>query len=1039
MKTIIRWFLDNPVASNLLMLFILIAGVLTLPGLRVESFPQIPPTEVEISIAYPGGTARQVDEGVTQRVEAAISGIPGIKRLTSQSSAGYASVIARKTPDVKLDELISDIRNRLESIKDLPTLAERPRIQRNDYTNLAAFVMVYGDESDATLQQVASNVERALQKHPAISKVDNLGKRKPLLVVEPLREQLQRYDLSLEELANHIRQWSLEYRSGELSTARGTILIRASTIADNVSALKNIPIVSTPTARTLLGDIATVRRDFEQSDSIVRYQGVPAIALMVSTGEKDDLFKISDAIQSVLQASRPLLPQSVKVDVMADMSPYISEQLDLLGTNAWQGLLIVVAVLSLFLEPRLALWVALGISISLAGAVAVMGWPGFDYSINDITLFGLILVLGILVDDAVVVGESIHRARQQSSDIKEAVWRGVEAVTVPTVFGVLTTIAAFSPMLWIENELAKVFAGFSAVVIFALVFSLIESKLILPTHLSYRSTPVLAGHRANRLRQGFKTLRESLNRALETFADRVYVPGLTVSLKHRRTCLMLFTAFFLAAYGALSRGNISSVFFPDVPGRYVTVNVTMQSGASNALTVRNTSQLERAFDRGASVLRQTYGLAKPAISKIVVAKPNAESIELTAELTPEVLAKVPGDQILDELRQQAGPLEGSYAVSFSLSEDIAGGTAIEVAAGDRDLARQVAQKLKTSLAQMPGVNDVYDDTQLARRQLKATVNQHGISLGIDQRRLAAIVGGAFGKIEIHRLLDQGEETTVSLRFPRSQAKTLDQLKTTPIKVAQNSYASLGDVATLEYVQEPEVIYRRNRDEVVSIYWQQNRDVSSPEQTWARLQEHAVHSLEQSNPGVSIRAVGEFDEILDVQAGFKRAMLLTVVLIYILLAIPLKSYVQPIIIMSIIPAGFAGAIIGHGLLGLSVSILSLFGMMAMMGVVINDSLVLMSRFNQLRAAGTPIRAALIDAGRSRLRAIFLTTVTTICGLLPLLFETSEQAQYLKPAAVSLVFGELFATPITLILVPVLMSAMERQRAEHHSTAVAATTG
>ncbi len=1034
MKILTRWFLDNPVAANLLMVFVIATGLLTLPNLRVESFPQIPPTEVEISVVYPGGTARQVDEGITQRIEAAISGVAGINRITSQSHNGYASVVVKKKTGVALDRLIDDIRNQVESIEGFPALAERPRIYRNEYTNIASFVMVYGGDSDELLQQASSRVEQALKKHPNISKVTNLGKRKRLLAVEPDAEQLQHYGLSLGELVDRLRQWSVEYRSGELRTARGRILLQGSTLADNLRELENIPIITTQYARVTLGDIATVRRDYEQTDSIVRYQGLPAVALMVSTSQKDNLFHVSEATQSVLSSLKSVLPQSIQLDVMADMSPYISEQIDLLSTNAWQGLLIVLLLLALFLEARLAFWVALGIPISLAGAVALMGLPSLSYSINDITLFGMILVLGILVDDAVVVGESIHQARQLNKNGKEAAWQGVEAVAVPTIFGVLTTIAAFSPMLWIENELAKVLAGFSAVVIFALIFSLIESKFILPTHLSYA-----ARHSRSRMdKRWLIKAREICSRGLDYFTQHIYMPLLSVSLANRKTSIALFIAFVLFAYGALMKGHIGSVFFPEIPGRYATVKVTMVHGVANALTERNTDELERAIKRTANKLQKEFGLSQSPVSKYIVAKEDAENIELTAELTPSALGQVPSDRFLDELRQQTGILEGSYAMKFTLAGEPAGGTAIAVSAPNRDLAKQVANRIKVALAQLPGVDDVYDDGQLVKRQLKVTVNERGAALGIDQSHLASLVGGAFGQIEIHRLLDKGEETLVLARFPEAQTKTIEQLKATPILLGKNSYVSLGEISRLEYKSEPESIFRRNREEVVSIYWRQNRSISSPEKTWERLQSETVHNLERLYADVTINAVGEFAEIGEVQAGFKKAMLLTLLLIYILLAIPLRSYWQPFIIMSVIPMGFAGAIIGHGLLGLSVSLLSLFGMMAMTGVVINDSLVLMSRFNQLCATGMSMKDALLEAGKSRVRAIFLTTVTTTCGLLPLLSETSEQAQYLKPAAVSLVFGELFATPITLILIPLLLSFGKKKAVSNSDTVSAPTT-
>lgn len=1015
MKYLTSWFLDNPVAANLLMVFILAAGLLSLQTLRVESFPQIPPTQLEISVVYPGGTPAQVDESITQRIEEAISGVPGIKRITSQSIQGMASVTVKKNTGTDLDRLMEDIRNQVESIEGFPALAERPRIYRDEFTNLAAFVMVYGGSDDALLQQVAARTEKALKKHPDISKVSNLGKRTQQLAIEPDPDALQRYGLSIETIADQIVQWSNEYRSGELKTAQGTLLLKGISFADDLQKLRNIPIVRSGYASVLLGDIADIRRDYEDTDSIVRFQGEQAIALMISTSQKDNLFHISNAIQSVLEDLNPTLPHNLHLDVMADMSPYIKEQLDLLGTNAWQGFLIVLILLGLFLEARLAFWVAIGIPVSIAGAAWLMSLPQLNYSINDITLFGFILALGILVDDAVVVGESIHSARKQHRNPKLAARKGVESVAVATTFGVLTTIAAFSPMLWIENELAKVLAGFSAVVIFALLFSLIESKLILPTHLSYQNRTAAPGV----LSRVINRLRAFCLNALDAFSNRIYLPLLELSLRNKKLTLVLFISFVLSAYGALMKGHINAVFFPEIPGRYATIKVSMVEGSALQLTTANTHQLENAIKATSQVLAEQFELPEPPVKKYLIAMESAREIELTAELSPQALAKIPGDKFLATLRTQTGYIEGNYAVSFSLADEPAGGTAISIIAADRDIARKAAGELKTELSKLPGVNDVFDDSQGGSRQLNIRLNARGEKLGLDQRQLATLAGGAYGNIELHRLLDQGAETRVLVRFPEQQQKSISQLKETPVMLSKGSYVSLGEIADFEYIQTPEVLYRRNRDQVVTVYWKQNRSVNSPEEVWERIKADTVPDLEKRFPGVRIDAVGEFAEISEVQSGFKKAMLLTLLLIYVLLAVPLKSYWQPFVIMLVIPFGFAGAILGHGLMDVSVSLLSMFGMMAMTGVVINDSLVLMTAFNQLHAEGRTMHAALIEAGTSRLRPIFLTTVTTVCGLLPLLSETSEQAQYLKPAAISLVFGELFATPITLILIPVVL--------------------
>ncbi|BFM17082.1 efflux RND transporter permease subunit [Maricurvus nonylphenolicus] len=1015
MKFLTRWFIDNPVATNLLMVMILAAGLLSFTHIRVESFPQMPANQLVISVAYPGGTAQQVDETITQRIEDSISSIPGILRINSVSYPGLANVRVRKRSGTELDRLIEDVRTNVNSIVGFPEQAERPQIYRDEFTNLAAFVQVFGDTSDKVLQALATRLETQLKRHPDISQVTNLGKRRPELVIEPYPEALRRYQLNLETLADRIQSWSLTYRSGNLKSDSGRLTLKADGYADNLNSLRNLPIINSADGWVRLEQLANVHRNFEEDDSLVRYQGQPAVALMVSTSSRDHLLKVSEAIQQVIVDMRPSLPHGVELDVMADMSPYIKEQLGLLSTSAWQGLLIILVLLGLFLNVRLAFWVALGIPVSIAGALWLMGLQKLDYSLNDITLFGMILVLGILVDDAVVVGESIHSSRQRIGNAKDAAFDGVERVAVPTVFGVLTTIAAFSPMLWIDNELAKLLAGFSAVVIFALIFSLIESKFILPCHLASSSSKPLAGFLEN--------IQKRCNHGLDAFAQGIYLPLLRKALWHRYSALTLFICAMVLAYGLVSTGQIRSAFFPEIPGRYLTAKVTMQQDAPLALTVRNADLLETAVSEVNLSLQQEYQLANVPIQKLITSVDGPQALESTAELSAEALARIPGNRIIEHWQKLAGDLEGAYASQFSAADNIAGAVGISISHPERHLSKTIAEELKQALKNLSnqgyGINDIRDDAQGGQRQLTISVTPRGRQLGITQRQLALIVGGGFGGLELHRLLDHGEETRVMIRFGQEQRQSREALLNIPIHLNNGRTIPLREVAELKPSWEAEALYRRNRDIVVSVFWRQDRDIASPEYVLSVLKQQVIADLQARYPLAQISPIGEFQEISEVQTGFKKALLLTLLLIFALLAIPLKSYFQPLVIMSVIPFGFAGAIFGHGLMDLPVSVLSLFGMMAMTGVVVNDSLVLLSRYNQLREEGLELDQALLQAGRDRLRAIFLTTVTTVCGLLPLLLETSEQAQYLKPAAVSLVFGELFATPITLILIPLLI--------------------
>jgi multidrug efflux pump subunit AcrB len=1009
MSWLTSWFIHHKIAANLLMFLLIAAGVLSLDTIRVESFPQIPSSQLTITVIYPGASPAEVDEGVTQRVEAAISGIAGIGKISSQSSQGVAQITVKKTTGADLNRLMENIRNQVDAIVGFPVKAQRPQITLDEYTNLAAYVMLYGDVTETVMQQAAAMTSLALKRHPLISQVSELGKLGAELVIEPDPQALRKHKLSLGQLAEQIQAHSLEYRSGTLKTAQGNILLKGDTNSDTLPKLAAMPIVVTANTQLLLGDIACIKRAYEENDSLVRYQGKPAIALLISTSKKDNLLDISQAAAEVISELNQTLPDNIELDIMADMAPYIKDQRSLLGTNAWQGLLIVVVLLGLFLNLRLAFWVALGIPISLAGTIWLMGPLG--YTINDITLFGLILVLGVLVDDAVVVGESIHEAQQEIACPKLAAEVGVNRVATATTFGVLTTIAAFSPMMWIENELARTLAGFSAVVILALMFSLIESKFILPNH--------LANMKQNQA--GFKPLTRLRNfclDGLDKFNQSVYQPLLVRALEHKRVSIVLFACIALLAYGLLTAGTIKSAFFPEVPSRFLSSKIIMKHDAPLALTLSNATKLELGLENAQKTIMERYQLEDAPIVRRLISNEESHSIELVAGLSYQALSRLPGNEMLKAWQQEVGKLEGSYAQRFSASEEMAGGTALTISAPTSELAKEVTTKLKQLLVSQAGVNDIYDTNQGGRRQVQFVPNEYGKQLGITQAQLAELIGGGFGELELQRLMQQGEEVRLLIRYPKSLRSSMAQLLDTPIQVANGQYVPLGDVVKQTTSQESQVLYRLNRDQVVSLYWRQDRSVSSPEAVLSTMAS-GIAALSQAYPQVKIRAAGEFQELAEVQSGFKKAMLLTLLMIFALLAIPLQSYWQPLVIMAVIPFGFAGAILGHGLMDLPVSILSLFGMMAMTGIVINDSLVLMTRFNQNLEAGMAAKAAVLEAGRSRLRAIFLTTVTTVCGLLPLMLETSEQAQYLKPAAVSLVFGELLATPITLILVPVLL--------------------
>ncbi len=825
MSWLTRWFINNPVGANLLMFAIIASGVLAFGQLRVESFPQIAPSSISITTVYPGGSAQQIDESVTQRIEESISDIAGIKQITSESSAGMSSVVVQKNSSADLDALLDDIRNRVNAISGFPTKAEPPQVTRNEFTNLAAYVVISGARSDEALQPIAKQVEQALKKHPKISKVSNWGSRRPQLLIEVDPDALKRLGLSFNQVAFAIEKMSLVSRTGELVSDSGRMTIRGDGYADDVQKLKKLTLVSRPTGTVRLGDIAKIRRGYERSDAIVRNNGNNAIALLISTSQKDNLLHISQAIEQTLAQQRLLLPSDIELNTMADMAPYIEDQLGRLGTNAWQGLLIVIILLGIFLEVRLALWVAVGIPVAMAGTMASMYLT--NYSINDITLFGFILVLGILVDDAVVVGEAIHEKRGQYPQGKQAAWHGVHSVAVATVFGVLTTIVAFSPMLWINNDFAKVLAGFSAVVIFALLFSLIESKFILPSHLAQLSNKPASI-------KGLSKIQSLAQAGLNGFNIRIYKPILERVLDYKWASLMGIMAFVILAYGMWSTGAIRSAFFPEIPGRYISVELELENGAPLPLQQQALTQIEGAMSKVEAELMHDYALSTSPIVNLLSSSNGHGSVEFTAELTSEALSQLPSNVIIDRWRHYTGPIEGAYSVQFRAGTTPAGDTVIVISAQDRELAKQVSHQLAAELRGLPGVADIYDDGQAGSPHIRLVLNEYGQQLGLTQATLADLAGLAFGEREIHRLLDQGLETKVLLQYPRAKRKTIEQLRQTLVPLENGRKVLLSDVAEFHFEQEPQQLHRRDREQVVNLYWKQNRAIQAPEQTLSQL-------------------------------------------------------------------------------------------------------------------------------------------------------------------------------------------------------------
>ena len=1020
MHQLSAWFTRNPVAANLLMVLILLAGLLTVSGMRIESFPRIPPRSITISVLYPGATAAQVDEGVTRKIEQALEGLPGVRRIHSVSEESFASVVVEKNTGHDLQRLLEDSKTRIDGIVGFPVTAERPIITRDEFSIFGLIVQVAGDVDEQTLQQAARLVEEELLAHPQISNLEIFGKRPYEVSIEVDNARLEAHGLSLDDVRQAVSANSLDYRAGALDSGGKRILLRADGKAFRHQDFAEIPLLTLAGGGVLrLRDVARVRDGFEEDYVRARYNGRPSVGMVINTDSKSNLLRVREAVDDVLANVQPQLPAAVRLDVWADASEYIRDRLELLRANAWQGLLIIVVLLALFLDLKLALWVALGIPISVAGTLALMGERFLNHSLNDITTFGLIIVLGILVDDAIVVGESIHQTARGAGDRVAATIAGVGKVTTATVFGAMTTIVAFFPLLLIDNDVARIFAGFSIVVIAAVLVSLVESKLILPAHLAHVDSG--AARDRGRVAGAWMVLRDRIDRALETFVRAVYRPTLGFVIYHRYAALTLLAALAVLGIGLMTTGKIKMVFFPEVPGNTITVGVKMDPSSPESLTRLGADRLEAAVAMVNRRLIEEYSLSSPPIAKVMAVVVGRLDIEAYGELTREAMDTLGTAEVLNTWRREVGELEGADDIRFSGSFETGGGFALQIVGRDETMLEQAVEAVSRRLSAVAGVHDVRSDLKGGQPEIRLRLKPEARHLGFTLADLAAQVGDGFGGYEVQRMQRADDEVKVYVRYLEERRHSLHEVLTSKVVTPDGRWVTLDSVAELEPGYGAGAIIRRDGKRTATIEATLDKRVTGAADVLRAIEEHLAE-VPVRWPGLEVRASGELEEMGEVQTGMKKAFGFIAVLIFALLAVPLRSYSKPLVIMSVVPFAFMGAAFGHLFMDLPLSILSFFGMLAATGVVVNDSLVMVSRYNQLRDDGMPLAEALLEAGCSRFRAIFLTTATTVSGLMPLMLETSEQAQYLIPAAVSLAFAELLATPVALFLIPVMLHVL-----------------
>jgi multidrug efflux pump subunit AcrB len=1045
-KGIIDWFARNGVAANLLMVLIIAGGLVALPQIQQKSFPDINIEVVMITVPYLGAAPEEVEQGVCIRIEEEIQGINGIEKLSSTAAEGACTVGAELMSGYPIDRALSEIKNAVDGISTFPVETEKPIINHYAIKRTALQLALSGPADERTLKLLGERLRDDISALPGVTQVELANARSDEISIEVPEASLRRHGLSFDQVVAAVRRSSLDLPGGAIKTADGEILLRTKGQAYRGGEFERIVVLTRPDGtRLTLGEVASVRDGFEEEDRFARFDGEPAVLITVYRVGDQRVIELVETVKAYVDEARATLPEGISLTVWSDGSRSLRDRLDILVRNGMNGFVLVFVLLSCFLRLRLAGWVSIGIPISFLGALAL--FPGLGISIDVISLFAFILVLGLLVDDAIVIGENVHTHQEAHEDPLQAAITGTQEVSVPVIFGVLTTVAAFLPLLLAPGPMGQIFAGIGLVVILCLLFSLVESQLVLPTHLGHvriEKDEVVRGGIAG----GWKRLQDRMSGSLTNLAHRRYRPALDLALRWRYTTVSIGVVLLAVTVAVVQTGRIRYSFFTAVESDYVTATLTMPDGTPAHVTAEAVEALEAAALRVRTQLDQEFppnegrgSLVRHVMSSVGEqpstgghtgrgGKPPAGTHlgEVNVELLSGDARPIEARQVVARWREETPSIPSAESLVYSSALFSAGDPInLRLQSADVDSLVAAADELKARLEEYPGVFDVRDSFSSGKRELRLSILPSAEVLGLTLDDLGRQVRQAFYGEEAQRIQRDRQDVRVMVRYPQSQRRSLGDLESMRIRTPDGSEVPFSTVARVEPGRGYSAIRRTDRQRVVNVSADVDLDEANANEIMRDLRASFLPQLLADHGGLRFSVEGEQREQQRVMVGMARAALLALLLIYALLAVPLRSYLQPFIIMSVIPFGLVGAIGGHVLMGQSLSMMSVLGVIALSGVVVNASLVMVHYVNGRRTAGSPLAEAVRDAGVARFRPIVLTSLTTFAGLTPLLLERTVSAQFLIPMAISLAFGVAFATLITLFLVPSLYLILEDAKA------------
>ncbi len=1030
-KGIIAWFAANHVAANLLMVFIIVAGLISVFTIRKQTTPDFELNTIQVRVAYLGAAPQEVEEGVVVKVEEAIQDVKGIVKLSGRAVEGMGTVTAEVSSAADMNEVLNEIKTRVDAISTFPGLTERPVIYKQEIPIHVVFLAIHGALDEFSRKTIAHEVRDELMQLPDVSTVEFLGDRPYEISIEVSEHVLRQYGLTMSEVSQAVRNSSVDMPGGTIKSDGGDILLRTEGQVYTGHQFGALVLRTFPDGtRLTLNDIAEITDGFVETDGYGRFDGDRTATLRVlASGEQNELTTAA-AVRKYVDKKAVSLPDGVEMDIWIDRSHYLKGRLQMMSSNMWQGAVLVFIVLSMFLRMKVAMWVVVGIPITFMGAMALMPLGPWPVTINMMSLFGFIIVLGIVVDDAIIIGESVYTKIRADGHTLDNVIRGAHKVAIPATFGVLTTIAAFAPLLFIGGIAGPFFEAISVVVVLCLFFSLVESKLILPAHLVHaKISPIDEEDLFNP--QRYIGTREKIPRLFLKFQRRVqhglaavienwYKPWVERAVDNRGLTTSIFMAMLILTVGVLASGIVKFEVFPDQPSDFLRVDLEMQAGTAQSERDRVLGVLEDTIlEMNAEYVAENPDTL-PMLQHVGAFTRGETGAVIFVEMPQSEERPFNGDVINKKWRERAGEFAGVKEIDFNDANHLGGGPPLSFRLSGENYAglEAAAADLEDKLAEYAGIIDIRNTADTGAQEIRLKIKPQAEALGLTMSSLGRQVRQAFYGEEAQRIQRGKDELKVMVRYPRAERRSIADLENMRIRTPNGDEVPFEAVADMSFGTGYSSISRLNRRRTITVSADIDTEIVESAEIVKTITEEYIPELLARYPGISYGLEGASQEQVNLIRNLSVASIAALFLIYALIAIPLHSYSQPLIIMSVIPFGMIGAVIGHVIFGRSVSMFSLFGLVALAGVVVNDSLIMIDFINKAREKGVELKQAVIGSGTQRFRAIILTSITTAVGLMPILMEGSLQAQTVIPMAISLSFGILFATLITLFLIPSL---------------------